>query len=61
MKKWYLSKTFWVNIIAIIAIIAQQQFGHPINADVQIYLLSAINLVLRTLTKEKLEWTGKDG
>jgi len=56
-----LSKTFWVNIIAIIAIIVQQQFGYLINADVQIYLLSAINLVLRTVTKEKLEWTGKDG
>ena len=55
-KKWYFSKTLWINVIAIGAIIAQQQLGHAISPDIQVYLLGIINLLLRTATKEKIEW-----
>ena len=27
MKKWYLSKTLWINIVAVVALIAQLHFG----------------------------------
>lgn len=56
-KKWYLSKTFWVNIIAIIALIGQSYLGEQfLPAEEQAIILGAVNLVLRFVTKEKLTW-----
>jgi len=55
-KKWYLSKTFWVNGLAIIALIAQGQFGFVIGPEIQVALLGFINLVLRLATKTEIVW-----
>jgi len=56
MKRWYLSKTLWVNIIAAIAVFISAQFGYTVTAEETAVILAAINLVLRTITKEPLEW-----
>lgn len=56
-KKWYLSKTFWVNIIAIVALIGQSYLGEQfLPPEDQVIILGAVNLVLRFVTKEKLTW-----
>lgn len=54
MKKWYHSKTLWVNTIAIVAIIAQAHYGFVINPEEQVGLLAIVNLILRAVTKEPL-------
>ena len=55
MKKWYLSKTLWVNIIALIAIIAQLVTGREIiSQGAQGLFLTGINIILRILTKHEL-------
>lgn len=55
MKKWYLSKTMWVNIIATIGIITQTVTGHDvISPEVQGIILALINIILRIITKHEL-------
>lgn len=55
-KKWYRSKTIWVNLIAVIGIILNSQFGVEIDAELQAALatsiLGVINIALRLFTKE---------
>ena len=56
-KKWYTSKTFWVNLLAIIAIVAQNYTDTEIVVtELQTPILVLINLILRTITNEKIEW-----
>ncbi len=54
-KKWYKSKTIIVNVITIVALIAQTQMGFVIAPDEQVGILAVINLVLRAITKSGLE------
>jgi hypothetical protein len=53
MKKWYLSKTLWVNLIAIATVIVGDNI---LTADAQVAILGVVNLVLRIVTQEKLSW-----
>jgi len=55
-KKFWLSKTFWVNVLAILALVAQSQFGFEISAETQVSILAAVNVVLRLVTKEPITW-----
>ncbi len=55
-KKWYVSKTVWVNAIALFAMIAQMQTGFIVTPDLQAVLLTLVNLGLRTITKEQITW-----
>ena len=55
-KKFYLSKTFWINIIAIAAILAQTQIGFVIEPQSQAAILAVINLGLRAITKQPISW-----
>lgn len=58
-KKFYLSKTFWVNIIALVASVTGA-FGLDLdlNPETQTAVVTAImaivNLVLRFTTKDKV-------
>lgn len=53
MKKWYLSKTVWVNLIAMIAMALEVTTGKEIlNAEYQGVILTVINLVLRFITSK---------
>ena len=56
MKSALKSKTLWINIISIVAILAQAEFGFIIDAESQFALLAVINLLLRAITKEELDW-----
>ncbi len=54
-KRWYESKTLWVNAIAGIAAVAQAFMGEAIiDPEAQVGILALINLVLRVVTKTEL-------
>ena len=52
-KKWYVSKTVWVNVLAILAAIFTDI---ELTPETQIAILGVINLILRLVTKEKIVW-----
>lgn len=54
LKKWYRSKTLWINLIAIVALVAQSQLGFAIAPNEQGCLLAVINLILRAFTNTGL-------
>ena len=66
-KKFYASKTFWFNIVAVIVFVAPQllgEFGYTgeIAPEIQEYIaifvpavVAFINLILRFVTKEPVE------
>lgn len=56
MKDWWKSKTLWINLIAIAGIIVRAEMGLVLTPQGEIALLGAINLVLRLITKEELNW-----
>jgi hypothetical protein len=51
-KKWYESKTFWVNTLAAAALFLQIKYGFIIDPASQALGLSMVNLVLRKITKD---------
>jgi len=55
-KKWYASKTFWVNSFALVATILQGHYGFVISPELQGMGLTVVNLFLRYVTKEEIEW-----
>ena len=54
MKPWYQSRTLWVNLIVIIAILVQSQTSFVIEPEAQAALVVVINLILRAITKTGL-------
>ena len=50
-KKFWQSKTFWVNLISIVALIVQSKTGYVVNPSAQAIALGAVNVALRTVTK----------
>lgn len=56
MKDWWKSKTLWINVIAISGIIIRSEFGLVLTPEGEVAILGFINLVLRAVTKEKIEW-----
>jgi len=55
-KKVWLSKTFWINILALITMVAQTQTSFVISPEMQIAILGVVNIVLRIVTKEEVSW-----
>jgi len=56
-KSIFLSKTFWVNLIAIAAMTAQGLTGKEIiPLELQGTILGAVNVVLRLITKQAVTW-----
>ncbi|MHC1566939.1 MAG: hypothetical protein ACXQTD_04280 [Candidatus Syntropharchaeia archaeon] len=53
-KKWYKSKTVWVNALAILVLIIQTQIGFVISPEEQTAILAVINLILRWITGEPI-------
>ena len=56
-KKFWQSKTFYVNILAIAALVVQAQFDYELPAEAQVSILAAINVGLRFITKEEIVWS----
>lgn len=55
-KKFWKSKTFYVNLLAIVGLVAQDQFGFALSAETQVSALAAVNVTLRLITKEEIVW-----
>lgn len=55
-KRWYASKTLWVNLIAIAGIVF---FGGQLPAETVTIILAVINFLLRLITKEEIVWGSK--
>jgi len=52
-KKWYLSKTLWANVLAIVGMIAEYCLSHQIySPETHAVALAVINLVLRWVTNQ---------
>jgi hypothetical protein len=58
-KRLIESKTFWVNALAFLAFGIQSKFGYVIDESVQAQILTAINVVLRMITKDPVVWSKK--
>lgn len=55
-KKWYLSKTIWVNALGLLAVTVQQITGKDlIPPELQAQIILAVNLWLRYATNTGLE------
>ncbi len=60
-KKWYVSKTFWFNGVAL-AVLVLGAFGYTgeVPAEWGVYvpaIVALVNFVLRLITKEPIERT----
>lgn len=55
-KQWYLSKTIWVNALALAGLITQTQTGFVFSPEMQALALSVVNMLLRVITKEEIIW-----
>jgi len=57
-KRWYESKTLWVNFLSIVALIVHDLTGVDwFDAETQVILLGVINIILRAITKKELVFT----
>lgn len=54
-KKWFRSKTLWLNVIGIAGIILQCEYGFVIDAELEFAILGGINVLLRLITNKGLE------
>jgi len=55
-KVFYLSKTFWVNVLAIVALVVQYFTGWVMSAGLQATVLGILNILLRLVTKHPINW-----
>ena len=57
MKKWYTSKTLYVNAIALIALILQLMNGAEVlDIELQVAILALVNIALRVITNKPINW-----
>lgn len=56
MKAWYLSKTLWVNFVAICVFVIQDLMGIHVSPELQGAALGVINMGLRAITKQAVQW-----
>jgi len=54
MKKFWKSKTFWANLIALVALALQIEYGFVASIELQAVALGFANLILRKYTNEGL-------
>ena len=55
-KKFWESKTFWVNVLALAGIVVQSQTGTELSPVIQGTFLTIVNVLLRLTTKEPITW-----
>lgn len=56
IKSIFTSKTFWVNMIALIAFAVQSHWGFVVDEALQAQVLMIVNIILRTITKDPVKW-----
>ena len=54
-KKWYKSKTIWVNVFLAIAGIVMEVTGKMENGQT-LSFIAVINIILRVVTKTAITW-----
>ena len=55
-KSFLKSRTVWLNVIGLIALYAQSQFGYVITPEAQSAVLLLLNLILRFDTSEPISF-----
>jgi len=55
-KKFYESKTFWVNVVMALAVTVQSKYGFVMGPEMQALVIAGVNLVLRKITKDPIVW-----
>ena len=58
-KEWYWSKTLWINIISVAAIIIQSYTGYLIDPAMQVSALAIINIIVRAITGNDVTFGSK--
>ena len=53
-KKWYYSKTLWMDVLFIAAFFVQSYYGFVISPEEQIAIVAVANLILRCITGKEL-------
>lgn len=53
-KRWFQSKTIFVNFVALISIVLANTIGVVLSAEETTGILAIINLILRVFTKSEL-------
>lgn len=53
-KKFYKSKTFWVNALSLVGLVVQSTTGFIIPPELQVGILSILNGFLRFTTTEPI-------
>jgi len=53
-KKWFFSKTVWINLIALVVLFTKNYFGFEVSSEEAGAVLVIVNLVLRAVTKQPL-------
>jgi len=60
-KPIWTSKTFWVNIMAVVVMALQTQTGFIIDLEAQAAILAVINVILRAVTGPPVSWKKGNG
>lgn len=55
-KKFWQSKTFWVNVLSAVGLAVQSKTGFVVDPTTQAIGLTLVNGVLRAVTKEPVSW-----
>lgn len=55
-KSIFLSKTIWVNALALVSLLVQKKYGFVVDESIQVEALGVINIILRMITKEPVTW-----
>ncbi len=55
-KKWYVSKTFWANVVMAASIMVQSKYGFIVGPELQALGITFINVALRKITKDAMVW-----
>ena len=58
MTSPWTSKTYWSNIVAALALFIGSSFGYQVSPQEVVVFMALINLILRTITKEPIDWGG---
>lgn len=53
-KEFWESKTFWINVISILAIYIQTKTGFIIHPATQVDILAVVNVALRFITHKAI-------
>lgn len=56
-KTIWKSKTFWINLISIVAFAVQHKYGFVIDEGLQVQILGGVNILLRTITSDGVRWS----